>query len=60
MNPIFKNTVYNVIDRMMNLGFLLFDITDLNRTRKYNGLWLVELAFIPENSTLHNLSKTYA
>ena len=46
MNKLFKNKVFDVIFEMKKRGFVLFDITDLNRTARDNALWLVELAFV--------------
>ena len=46
MNKLFKNKVSDVINKMLDYNFMLFDITDLNRTSKHNALWLVELAFV--------------
>ena len=60
MNPVFKNTVPLVIERMGQLGFILYDITDLNRTAKHEALWLVELAFIRKNGSLHAAAEIYA
>jgi len=46
MNKLFKNKVSDVINKMLDYNFMLFDITDLNRTSRHNALWLVELAFV--------------
>jgi FkbM family methyltransferase len=59
LNPIFKNTVQEVIDAMSRMGFVLFDITDLNRTAKHGALWLVELAFVRSDGFLRNAIQTY-
>lgn len=59
LNPIFKNTVQEVIDAMSRIGFVLFDITDLNRTAKHGALWLVELAFVRRGGSLRNAVQTY-
>jgi hypothetical protein len=37
---------------MAGRDFVLFDITDLNRTQKHGALWLVELAFVRRNGPL--------
>lgn len=52
MNKTFKNRIDVVIEKMAQLGFSVFDITDLNRTRRYNALWLVEIAFVKCGGTL--------
>ena len=46
MNKQFTNTAQRVINAMAELDFVLFDITDLNRTVRDRGLWNVELAFV--------------
>ena len=60
LNPIFTNTVEDVISAMSRLGFVLFDITDLNRTAKDGALWLVELAFVKRNGDLKKAIHSYA
>jgi FkbM family methyltransferase len=60
LNPIFTNTVEEVISAMSRLGFVLFDITDLNRTVKDNSLWLVELAFVKRDGDLKRAIHSYA
>ena len=42
----FTNSVAKTTGAMDDMGFCLFDITDLNRTQKHNALWLIELAFV--------------
>ena len=59
LNPVFKNTVEEVINTMSYIGFVLFDITDLNRTAKDGALWLVELAFVKRDGSLRNAVQTY-
>lgn len=59
LNPVFKNTVEEVINAMSHIGFILFDITDLNRTAKDAALWLVELAFVKRDGSLRNAVQTY-
>ena len=46
MNKFFKNTIADVVREMSERGFVVFDITDLNRTQKHHALWLVEIAFV--------------
>jgi len=52
MNKNFKNTAREVINFMSDRCFTLFDITDLNRTKRDNGLWNVELAFVRKGGRL--------
>ena len=59
LNPLFPNTVEKVVDAMSRLDFILFDITDLNRTAKHSALWLVELAFVGKNGAIKKAVKTY-
>jgi len=59
LNPIFANTVEEVISAMSRLGFILFDITDLNRTAKDGALWLVELAFVKRDGDLKRAIRSY-
>lgn len=42
----FQNSVTNVVSYMDEIGYKLFDITDLNRPFFPSFLWLVELVFI--------------
>jgi FkbM family methyltransferase len=46
MNKFFPNKLSQVIAEMEKRGFVVFDITDFNRTARDNALWLVELAFV--------------
>lgn len=59
LNPVFQNTVRKVVDAMSQLGFMLFDITDLNRNAKDGALWLVELAFVKQDGYLKNAVRSY-
>jgi hypothetical protein len=59
LNPVFTNTVEEVVGAMSRLGFVLFDITDLNRTMKHGALWLVELAFVKKDGDLRKAIQTY-
>jgi FkbM family methyltransferase len=52
MNRLFRNRVQDVVAAMAGRDFVLFDITDLNRTQKHGALWLVELAFVRRNGPL--------
>jgi FkbM family methyltransferase len=59
MNKSFKNTTREVINVMFNKGFVLFDITDLNRTSRDNALWNVELAFVRKAGKLEHAIDKY-
>ncbi|MCX6963473.1 MAG: FkbM family methyltransferase [Verrucomicrobia bacterium] len=59
MNKFFKNTMADVVREMSERGFVVFDITDLNRTQKHNALWLAEIAFAKKQSALCQLISTY-
>jgi FkbM family methyltransferase len=60
LNSVFPNTVEEVLVAMSRLGFVLFDITDLNRTAKDGALWLVELAFVKRDGDLKRAIHSYA
>ena len=50
INSRFKNTeIATVINYMDNLGYRVFDITDLNRPFENRVLWLIELVFVRKN-----------
>lgn len=59
MNKSFKNTAGLVIHEMESRGFVLFDITDLNRTTRDNALWNVELAFVRKGGRLELAVDSY-
>jgi FkbM family methyltransferase len=59
MNKSFGNTMERVIREMSARNFVVFDITDLNRTQKDNALWLVEIAFVPQGGVLHQAVSTF-
>ena len=59
-NPQYRNSVLFVFQRMSDLGFKLFDITDLNRAPKYGALWLVELVFVRQSGEIASKAATYA
>lgn len=52
MNKRFSNSIAKVIAEMEKRGFVVFDITDLNRSQKHNALWLVEVAFVKTDGKL--------
>lgn len=52
VNPMFENTIKNVINAMDEYGYKLFDITDLNRPFENRVLWLVELMFVLKGGEL--------
>jgi FkbM family methyltransferase len=60
MNKFFSNSLERVIAAMSAHGFVLFDITDLNRTKRHRALWLVEAAFVKEGGMLDRAVATYA
>ena len=51
MNKHIKNDALTVMNKMNDLGFRLFEITDLNRPFN-NNLWLSEFVFIRRNGKL--------
>ena len=59
MNKRFRNTAHKVIDAMAARGFILFDITDLNRTARDGALWNVELAFVKRGGALDRSVDSY-
>ena len=59
MNKFFRNTFTDVIREMSERGFVVFDITDLNRTQKHNALWLVEIAFVKSGRWLDHKIDSY-
>ena len=52
MNKTFKNSALNMMNYLDEIGFRLFDITDLNRPFENNALWLCEFVFIKKNGAL--------
>ena len=48
----YENTAAEIVKYMANTGYRLVDITDLNRSPKHNVLWLCELAFLRNASSL--------
>lgn len=59
MNKVFENDVHKIIHFMNEIGYKLFDITDLNRTLKHNALWLVEFVFIKKNGFVDRAINSY-
>ncbi len=55
----YENTVADVIQFMKNAGYRLVEITDLNRSLKHGVLWLCELAFLRNGSTLLDAASSY-
>jgi FkbM family methyltransferase len=55
----YDNTVAEVIKFMANAGYHLLDITDLNRSPKHGVLWLCELAFLRNGSSLFDAASSY-
>jgi FkbM family methyltransferase len=57
--PVFENTVCRVVGRMSDCGYDLMDITDLNRSRRHDLLWLCELAFLRRGRHLLDAATTF-
>jgi FkbM family methyltransferase len=55
----YENSLPQVLKFMRNAGYQLVDITDLNRSPKYGLLWLCELAFLRNGSTLFDAASGY-
>jgi FkbM family methyltransferase len=55
----YENTIARVIDRMDQAGYKVVDITDINRSPKYGVLWLSELAFLRNDSSLLDTVASY-
>lgn len=55
----YENTITRVIHRMDEAGYKVVDITDFNRSPKYGVLWLCELAFLRNDSTLFDTVTSY-
>ncbi len=60
MNKGFANNLELVISEMSRRGFVVFDITDLNRTQRDGALWLVEVAFVKRGGNLDCAVISYA
>ena len=57
--PYYENTIARVVRAMDQSGYHVVDITDINRSTKFGVLWLCELAFLRNDSTLFDAAKTY-
>jgi hypothetical protein len=57
--PTYPNTLAVVIARMDELGFRLFDITDLNRTPQRKVLWMIEAVFVRRDIELAGKVQVY-
>jgi FkbM family methyltransferase len=55
----FPNTFALVVREMAERGYMLFDITDLNRTPKHGALWLVEVAFVRKSAGFYLAADSY-
>lgn len=60
MNKRFTNRIDVAIAAMAENGYVVFDITDLNRTIFQNALWLVEIAFVKQGGTLDSQVTRYS
>lgn len=49
---VFENSLGKVIETMADAGYRVLDITDLNRSPKHEALWLCEVAFLRNASSL--------
>lgn len=58
-NPDYPNSVLAVVQKMDQLGFRLFDLTDLNRTPNRKILWLIEAFFVRKGSTTDVAPSTF-
>lgn len=55
----YENTIAKVIRRMDEAGYHVVDITDFNRSPKFEVLWLCELAFLRNTSPLFDSVTSY-
>ena len=53
----YENTVQAVTSFMTETGYILFDITDMNRSHKTGAFWTTELAFVRNASELLAICK---
>jgi FkbM family methyltransferase len=58
-NGVYPNTAAIVFAKMDELGFRLFDITDLNRTPERGVLWLIEAVFVRKDVPLASSVQVY-
>lgn len=58
-NGVYPNTAAIVFARIDELGFRLFDITDLNRTPERGVLWLIEAVFVRKDIPLASQVQVY-
>jgi hypothetical protein len=49
---VFENSLAKVIETMADVGYRILDITELNRSPKHGALWLCEVAFLRNASSL--------
>jgi FkbM family methyltransferase len=57
--PTYPNTAAVVFQRMDEMGFRLFDITDLNRSPRLGVLWLIEAVFVRKDTALAAAATQY-
>jgi FkbM family methyltransferase len=55
----FENSVASALQFMAEHGYHLIDITEINRSPKDNVLWLTELAFLRNGSSLLSVANSY-
>ncbi len=58
VNKTFDNSFLNMINYMDNNGYILFDITDINRPFTPKVLWLAELVFVKKHGFIDSLTIT--
>ena len=51
---VLTNSLLKMVNYMNDNGYVLFDITDLNRPFSIEILWLTELVFVKKNGILDN------
>jgi FkbM family methyltransferase len=57
VNKLFDNSFLKIINFMNENGYILFDITDINRPFSPRLLWLVELVFVKKKGILDSFMK---
>ena len=55
----YENSVAAVVQYMMERGYRLIDITEINRSPRHKVLWLTELAFLRNGSPLFSSVTSY-
>jgi FkbM family methyltransferase len=55
----YENSLARVVEFTGEVGYRVFDITELNRSPKHGVLWLVEIVFVQAGSNLLERAKSY-